>query len=192
MDPATIVAGALGAAQTLGGVLTNEQNRKLSHQQMDFQERMSSTAWQRGVTDMRAAGINPMLAVSQGSASAPSGSSTSMENPISPGVSSALALAQAKANIALQEQNIATSQSQERLNDHTAANLAVQTANSGSETNIRKALAGFVDKGISAFNNSREAIGRHIGFSAYDLKEKVKHTLTHPFDATFNPFQAKR
>lgn len=50
-----------------------EQNQKA----MDFSERMSNTAYQRGMKDMQKAGLNPMLAFMKGGASAPSGVTSS-------------------------------------------------------------------------------------------------------------------
>lgn len=70
-----------GGAQLAGNLWTNQKNEALSKEQMAWQEKMSNTSYQRGMADMKAAGLNPMLAFSQGGASTPAGSSPTMVNP---------------------------------------------------------------------------------------------------------------
>lgn len=53
-------------------------NMNEAQKDRDFQERLSNTAYQRAVVDMRKAGINPILAFQQGGASTPSGASSSV------------------------------------------------------------------------------------------------------------------
>jgi hypothetical protein len=57
----------------LGSRSSAKQSQESAREQMEFQRQMSNTAYRRAVRDMKAAGLNPMLAAKIGGASTPSG-----------------------------------------------------------------------------------------------------------------------
>lgn len=147
-----IGAGISALGSLAGGMISsggqqaaNDQNWRIAQmrqqfeseqaqKQMDFQERMSNTAYQRAMADMRAAGLNPILAYQQGGSSTPSGamassSMSTMENAmegVGAGVSSAGQLVRNALDMKNTVAEIDNKVSQESLNK---ANANLSAAN---------------------------------------------------------------
>jgi hypothetical protein len=62
------------AAAVAPTILEGVFGKRQASKQMDFQAQQSATAYQRAVKDLKAAGLNPILAGTVGGASTPSGS----------------------------------------------------------------------------------------------------------------------
>lgn len=177
LNPTAMIGNAsTGILGYMGQREANEMNLQIARESMDFEERMSSTAHQRAVNDLREAGLNPVLAAAQ-PASTPQGKTATMENEMAAGINSAMSFMQiAKQHAEVRNINAETERTK-NMTDMTeplsqimstvgkylepGTNSAKSSAKPAMESlgNVLKGTANEVIEGVS--NTAKKAKGKY-------------------------------
>lgn len=160
----------MGGASLLGGLFSNNQNRQAAESAQDFSAQQYATRYQTQVADMKAAGLNPMLAYQQSPGSSPQGVSYQAQNPAAGMASSYQAVkagqvspSQAKLN----EASAAQAAANERVADQTVDKIKAEIPNINAQSlNLAEQRNVIVE--------TAKLIGEQIGLT----KEQQFQTLT--------------
>lgn len=168
MSVAKAIGGSLisGVSSLVGGERTNAAAQDNANAQMDFQERLSSTAHQREVADLKAAGLNPILSAGGSGSSTPSGVSAPIIDSFSHASNAAISNFSALQTARQSEAAIDTAQSQQRLNNALADKAAAES--SSVKEDIRLKQTGVFGR----------AVGSDVASSVQDAVHSIAPVLS--------------
>lgn len=174
--PGVAAAATAGIGGLAGAGIQAGANAALAKANRDWQERMSNTAYQRAVKDMRAAGVNPMLVAKLGGASTPPGAAGAISQPgFAKDLASAAEASQRRKEKDRLDATIRTLNAQETRELANAGNLRAQEALAlQNATNAKQVLLTEIERTRSeaaqadavTLENARRAIDNEFYSSA--------------------------
>jgi len=132
-------AGITGVFSAFGASRANRQRRREAERNRRFQERMSSSAHQREVADLRKAGLNPILSATGGrGAASPGGSMAQQQDVVTPAIGSALSARRLTSELKLLKAQTYAATTAGLLSDTQSAKSITEAHRIATETAIRK------------------------------------------------------
>lgn len=187
-DPATLMLMAAGL-DVIGGERANISQTASAREQMQFQERMSSTAYKRAMQDMREAGLNPMLAAKVGAASTPAGAMPQIRNVLGEAVgrmSSAAQAARAPAEIEKIQQEVLKVAAETKVSEERAREIGEHINLMAQQTMTETEKGNLIRKQI-------EKLEQEVGYQTAlrFLKELEADAYGYMQKEWFNPYTGK-
>ena len=133
IDDALLAAGG----SLIGGLFANNSNRQSAESAQQFSAQQYATRYQTQVADMKAAGLNPMLAYQQSPGSAPQGVTYQAQNPMANVASSYQAVKAGQVSpsqTALNEASAGQAAASARVADETVAKIKAEVPQINSAT----------------------------------------------------------